>query len=175
MVNTSYKSNARGEDKMNFLDLTTSGKNVVDRWVIDDIKKESEYILIKKVAGMVSIPVNNYNYRRGTNIKLSDWSDDSFGYFATYAFFLYGFESTLNKTNDINKTVSFLMETLMSNLIEEHQGLELEKILALMRQNIGISKRFHNSLVDYFIEQKNSIAALQSEFPHIRDGDSGNV
>lgn len=148
---------------MNFLDLTTSGENEVDRWIIDDIKKESEFAFIKRIAKMVSIPIRSHNSRRGTDIKLRDWSGYAFGSFVTYGFFLYRFKSTFSKPADVEKTISLLMESLANSLIEEHRGLEIDKTLVFMQENIGLSKKFHNSLTEYFVVQKDLIVALQSE------------
>lgn len=152
---------------MDFYELRNSAENQTDHRIVFMFIKQSDHTIIKIVAGMIFPPVNDYNHAIDTDIKLANWSDQSFSYFATYAFLLYQYKTTCRKNTVIEKTVYMLMESLTSTLIDHNTKVNIRETLLDMQQGMGISKKFLTSLINYFVYLKEDIVALQSEYLNV--------
>ena len=144
---------------MRFSELESAVNNARDKALIRDIKEQGEGAVIKNVGEMIFRASNKAQGKEGGS-GLMELTDQDFGGFATYAYFIHRLQREHQEEEDLEKTLEVMMDTLAKSLIEEDYTKELQKILGIMQENMGTSLGFYWALNQYFICKKKTMGKL---------------
>lgn len=149
---------------MHLIDLTGFVENNLDKKIVNEMIKESENTLNKRIGDMICTSVGAFNLSRETKIMIKftieGHSADSFGGVATLLFLIPYLEITYEGHKDIVEISNNFIKIFVKYCAKDIGKGEFVQRLWSIQEAVGISNKLGDGLVDYFGSQKEAILKL---------------